>query len=83
MTVGSYEAKTYLAELLERVANGEEVTITKHGVPVAVLVPPTPSGKKPTKQVLEEARQLGDRIRERGGAATAQELLEWKEEGRS
>lgn len=39
-TVGVYEAKTHLPKLLDRVANGEEITITRHGTPVAVLHPP-------------------------------------------
>ena len=38
-TVGAFEAKTHLSELLARVEGGEEVTITKHGRPVARLVP--------------------------------------------
>jgi prevent-host-death family protein len=38
--VGAYEAKTNLARLLDEVAGGESITITKHGVPVAVLNPP-------------------------------------------
>jgi len=38
-TVGAYEAKTQLSELLEKVEAGEEITITKHGAPVAKLVP--------------------------------------------
>jgi len=38
-TVGAYEAKTHLSELLEKVEAGEEITITKHGAPVARLVP--------------------------------------------
>lgn len=37
--MGAYEAKTHFAELLERVAGGEEVTITRHGVPVARVLP--------------------------------------------
>ncbi len=37
--VGAYEAKTHLSQLLERVARGDRVVITKHGVPVAVLAP--------------------------------------------
>ncbi|HEX9155231.1 MAG TPA: type II toxin-antitoxin system prevent-host-death family antitoxin [Nitrospira sp.] len=37
--VGAYEAKTHLSELLEKVEAGEEITITKHGAPVAKLVP--------------------------------------------
>ena len=38
-TVGAYEAKTHFSELLGRVEAGEEVTITRHGAPVARLVP--------------------------------------------
>ena len=38
-TVGAYEAKTHLSELLEKVEAGEEITITRHGSPVARLVP--------------------------------------------
>ena len=37
-TVGAFEAKTHLSALLDRVARGEEVVITKHGKPVARLV---------------------------------------------
>lgn len=38
-TVGSFEAKTKLAELLDKVEAGETVTITRRGRPVAKLVP--------------------------------------------
>lgn len=38
-SVGAYEAKTRLSELLEKVESGEEFTITRHGLPVAKLVP--------------------------------------------
>ena len=41
-TVNVHEAKTHLSRLLERVANGEEVTIAKAGKPVARLVPVNP-----------------------------------------
>lgn len=37
--IGAYEAKTHLPRLLDEVADGEIITITKHGVAVAVLVP--------------------------------------------
>ncbi len=39
VSIGAFEAKTHLATLLDRVARGEEITITKHGTPVARLVP--------------------------------------------
>lgn len=38
ITVGAFEAKTHLSMLLDRVAAGEEVVITKHGKPVARLI---------------------------------------------
>jgi len=38
-TVGSFEAKTKLAELLDKVEAGETVTITRRGKAVAMLVP--------------------------------------------
>jgi prevent-host-death family protein len=41
VTVGAFEAKTHLAQLLERVERGEEITITRRGRPVARLVPVT------------------------------------------
>lgn len=39
-----YEAKTRLSELLARVQQGEEVTITRHGRPMARLVAAEPAG---------------------------------------
>lgn len=38
-TVGAYEAKTHLPRLLNEVEQGEVVTITRHGSPVARIVP--------------------------------------------
>ena len=38
-TIGAFEAKNRLSELLDAAENGEEVMITKHGRPVAKLVP--------------------------------------------
>jgi len=68
-TVGSYEAKTHLPRLLERVEHGEIITITRHGKPVARLVPATPMAPRPDiAEVIEamrtfqeqEAPTLGD-----------------------
>ncbi|MCX5891974.1 MAG: type II toxin-antitoxin system prevent-host-death family antitoxin [Deltaproteobacteria bacterium] len=39
LQVGAYEAKTRLSQLIDEAAKGEEIIITKHGVPVAALVP--------------------------------------------
>lgn len=54
-SVGSFEAKTHLPQLLERVAHGEEFTITKHGKPVARLVPAAETKPKPDVRAAVEA----------------------------
>ncbi|MBA2276754.1 MAG: type II toxin-antitoxin system Phd/YefM family antitoxin [Chloroflexia bacterium] len=52
-TVGAYEAKTHLSQLLDEVAAGESITITRHGVPVARLVPPTDHKRKNAVEAWE------------------------------
>ena len=62
--VGSFEAKTHLASLLDRVAKGEKITITRHGVPAAMLVPVEQQEKKMTHQEIVEAlRALRERVK--------------------
>jgi prevent-host-death family protein len=52
--IGAYEAKTHLPRLLERVSKGEQITITKHGLPVAVLqAPPALKKASPKKTIME------------------------------
>jgi prevent-host-death family protein len=65
-SVGAYEAKTHLAELLERVRRGERITITKHGVPVAVLQPPDERQREDPAAVIEELRAFRGRHSLRG-----------------
>ena len=58
-TVGAYEAKTHLPELLQRVERGEVITITRHGQEVARLVPARRAALRPEEAValLREARR--------------------------
>ncbi len=60
-TIGAYEAKTHLPKLLERVLKGEQITITKHGVPVAILQPPLSLKKTEPKKVISELRKFRDK----------------------
>ena len=53
--VGAYEAKKHLSELLERVQAGEEITITRHGAPVAKLVPVKKEVKSEERAALGRA----------------------------
>jgi prevent-host-death family protein len=43
-TIGAFEAKAHLASLLDSVAQGERITITRHGISAAMLVPRGPAG---------------------------------------
>lgn len=52
--VGVYEAKTRLPKLLAQVAKGRRITITKHGVPVAMLVPAHPERHRPVEETIRE-----------------------------
>jgi prevent-host-death family protein len=61
--VGAFEAKTHFASLLERVARGEEIVITRHGTPVAKLVPLSEDNREEAIQRLMEfskGQTLGD-----------------------
>jgi prevent-host-death family protein len=57
-TVGAYEAKTHLPRLLDEVANGETITITKHGVAVARLVPPEDDKHQDVMEAIESLREF-------------------------
>lgn len=51
-TVGAFEAKTHFSALLERAAQGEEIVITRHGRPVARLVPAAVSEKAEVEEAI-------------------------------
>ena len=55
-SVGAYEAKTHLPRLLDRVAMGERIVITRHGVPVAVLQPVGRAAREDTREVIRALR---------------------------
>ncbi|MBC8167570.1 MAG: type II toxin-antitoxin system prevent-host-death family antitoxin [Bryobacteraceae bacterium] len=62
--IGAFEATTHLASLLDRVAKGEKIIITRHGVPAALLVPVGPSEQKLShKEIVEGMRELRKRVK--------------------
>ena len=63
-SVGAFEAKTHLSDLLDRVRQGEKITITRHGIPAAMLVPVEETGSRLThREVVEGMRALRKRIK--------------------
>jgi prevent-host-death family protein len=64
-SVTAFEAKTRFGRLLERVARGEEVLITKHEKPVARLVPEGPGNSRQVREAVAGLRALRAEIRAR------------------
>lgn len=64
--IGAYEAKTHLAQLLERVRQGERFTITRHGQPVAELVPVTPRKAEDVRRAVAELHAIRNQLARRG-----------------
>lgn len=73
-TIGAYEAKTHLPRLLDEVEKGERITITKHGRPVAVLVPPGSARETDVDALMEQMREFrkGNRL----GGLSIRELID-------
>jgi prevent-host-death family protein len=76
-SVGAFEAKTHLAELLNRVELGERIIITRHGRPVAELCPV--GGRDP--QRIRRAIKSLQELRSRAGSSI-EEIRQMIEEGR-
>ena len=69
--VGAFEAKTHLSSLLDKVAQGEDILITRRGLPVARLVPARQAEQAGTQSVIDELRALRTGMKLDG--------LDWKE----
>jgi len=57
-SVGSYEARTHLPELLERVARREKLLITRHGRALAMLVTTKSIAKQDVRAAIQSMREL-------------------------
>lgn len=59
-TIGAAEAETHLSQLLDRVAGGEEILITRHGKAVARLVPATVADRERIDEVISKLKAARD-----------------------
>lgn len=74
MEIGTFEAKTHLSALLDRVAKGEKITITKHGSPAAMLVPVDESKRMLSHaEIVEGMRALRKRVK--AGKMSVREMI--------
>ena len=85
--VGSFDAKTYFAELLRNVCEGKTIRITKNGKPVAVMQSPQKAANTEAVSAFKKLRAIGMEIAETaeqysGEQITYDEIISLKNEGR-
>ncbi len=66
LEIGVYEARTKFSELLDRVAKGEKLIITRRGVPVAVIAPVSLHKSRKVDEVIEEIKKFRKKRRLKG-----------------
>ena len=76
-SVGSFEAKTHLSELLASVERGEEIVITRRGTPIARLLPIAEVSERAA--ALQKLGAIRARLR---GQATRADILDARDAGR-
>ena len=76
--VGAFQAKTHLSALLDEVARGETIIITRRGHPVAQLTAP----EAPDREAAVSAASTLRRLRRRIGWASTKDILQMRDEGR-
>jgi prevent-host-death family protein len=62
--VGSYELKTHSSEILKLVESGETVTVTRHGKPIAQIIPVSDSSVK-RREAVEGLLSLSQSFKKR------------------
>lgn len=77
-TIGMFEAKTHLAEIIQRVEKGEVICLTKRNKEVAFIIPVSNFYINKNKDIFEELRTL----KKRAPLGSAQEILDMRDEGR-
>lgn len=83
-TVTALEAKTRFGELLDRVARGEEIVITRHDKPVARIVPEGRNSVDSVRRAVESMRKNREQMSKRKGfkPLTDKEIKDAINEGR-
>ena len=80
--VGSFDAKTYFAELLRNVAEGKTIRITKNGKPVAIMQSPQKAANLEAIKAVKRLREIRNEIVQKAGSITVEEIKQLRDEGR-
>ena len=80
--IGAFEAKTHLSALLDAVAAGEEITITRRGKPVAKLAPIIDAAAHGRDAARGRIRALRASFVQSGALLTLDDIRAARDEGR-
>lgn len=80
--VGSFDAKTYFAELLRNIAEGKTIRITKNGKPVAIMQSPQKAANSEALDAVKRLREIRNNVVSKSGSITAEEIKQLRDEGR-
>jgi prevent-host-death family protein len=75
-TIGLFEAKQKLSELVERAGEGEQIGITRRGKLAAMLVPAREEKKVNLKEVFADIERIRKRSRPLPKGMTIKDLIE-------
>jgi len=84
-TIGLFEAKTHLSELVARAERGGEVIITRHNKPVARIVPisaPQAVDVRARLQAVAAMQKIAAKARDKYGPISVDDLVGWVRKGR-
>ena len=77
-TIQASEAKTKFLSILDEVERGASIVVTRHGKPVARIIPEA----KVDRERVERAMQSIREIRKRTKPVSIEEILSMRDEGR-
>jgi len=75
-SIGIYDLKNNLSSVLEEVMEGREITVTKHGRPVARIAPVSPASPADRAAAIEALHALGARVKSMPDGLTIRDLID-------
>jgi len=78
-TIQASEAKTKFLALLDQVERGASILVTRHGKPIARIIPEAQVDRERVERAVEGMRSLRQRI----GKMSLEEILSARDEGRA
>jgi len=75
-TIGAFEAKTHFSQIIGKVENGQGFIITKHGKPVAKIIPFEPKPEITRKEAFTKLTMMRKLYNGKPGSFNIREAIE-------